>query len=273
MSAKAAFLEDRGIVSVAGAEAGPFLHNLVTNDVLGLAPGEARFAALLTPQGKIVADFFILRADDEHGPRYLLDCPAPLTPELMKKLALYRLRAKLDIADRSAELGVAAYWDGAPPERAWRDPRETAIGWRKIAPRDGLRTLGDAGYAAHRIACGVPQGGADFVYGDAFPHDVNMDALHGVDFKKGCYVGQEVVSRVQHRGAARKRVLRAHFSGAPPAVGAEIMAGDAAIGVMGSTAQGLGLALVRVDKLEEAMAAGAAIRCGATPLHFEAPGV
>lgn len=273
MSAKAAFLGDRGIVSVTGAEAGAFLQNLVTNDVLGLAPGEARFAALLTPQGKIVVDFFVVRADDENSPRFLIDCPAPLAADLTKKLTLYRLRAKLDIADRSADLGVAACWHGDAPAGAWRDPREPEMGWRRIASREELAGLGDAGYAAHRLACGVPQGGVDFVYGEAFPHDVNMDALHGVDFRKGCYVGQEVVSRVQHRGTARKRVLRAHFSGDAPTMGAEITANDVVIGAMGSTAQGVGLALVRVDKLEEAMAAGAAIRCGATALHFEAPGV
>lgn len=255
---EAAYLADRGVVSVSGAEAGAFLQGLFTNDVLGLERGAARFAALLSPQGKILVDFLVAR--DPEG--FLIDCPAALAGELTKKLTLYRLRAKLAIVDRSAELGVAAYWNGDAPEGAYRDPRANGLGWRRIAPRAALSSLGDAGYEAHRIACGAPKGDVDFAYGDTFPHDANMDLLHGVDFNKGCYVGQEVVSRVQHRGIARKRIVPVNFDGQAPARGAEIFSGDVVIGTMGGSVGGRGLALIRVDKAAEAEAitcAGAAL--------------
>ena len=262
MGAKAAYLEDRGVVSVVGAEAGSFLQGLFTNDVAGLAPGEARFAALLSPQGKILVDF--LAARDADG--FLIDCPAALAGELTKKLTLYRLRAKIAIADRSAELGVAAYWNGDAPEGAYRDPRADGLGWRRIAPRSGISGLGDDGYEAHRIACGVPRGGVDFAYGDTFPHDANMDLIHGVDFRKGCYVGQEVVSRVQHRSAACKRVVPVTFEGASPAPGAEILSGDVVIGAMGASFGHRGLALLRVDKAAET------VTCEGRPLGVELEG-
>lgn len=266
MSAKAAFLADRGVISVAGAEAAAFLQGLLTNDVLKLQPGEARFAALLSPQGKILFDFLVLRAGDAAAPQFLIDCPAALAADLAKRLTLYRLRAKIDIADRSADLGVAAYWGGDAPQGAFRDPRAEALGLRRIGPRAELAALGDDGYEAHRIACGVPKGGVDFAYGDTFPHDANMELIHGVDFAKGCYVGQEVVSRVQHRGTARKRVTPVHFAGDAPAIGAEIFAGDVAIGAMGASANGQGLAMLRVDKAADALAGGLALTCGGVTL-------
>jgi len=267
MGAKAAYLDDRGVIAVAGAEAASFLHGLFTNDVQHLDAGDARFAALLTPQGKIIVDFLVVRADDADGPRFLIDCPAALAGELARKLMLYRLRARLDIADRSADLGVVAHWDGAPPQGAWRDPRAEGLGWRRIAPRVEISGLGDSGYEAHRIARGVPRGGIDFPYGDAFPHDANMDRIRGVDFKKGCYVGQEVVSRMQHRGAARKRVVPVSFPGAAPAAGTEIFAGDVVIGAMGAAAGGRGLALLRIDKAE-----GAGLTCGGAALTADLRG-
>ena len=129
--------------------------------------------------------------------------------------------------------------------------------WRVIAPPAELNSLepsdAESDYDAHRIACGAPQGGRDFAWGDTFPHEANMDRLHGVDFRKGCYVGQEVVSRVEHRGLARKRIVRVSLEGAAPE-GEAVRAGDIAVGVMGSSAAGLGLALLRLDKVEEATA-------------------
>lgn len=266
MSANAAFLPDRSVILVSGAEAPAFLQGLFTNDVQKLQPGEARFAALLSPQGKILFDFLVLRDGDAATPRFLIDCPAALAADLAKRLMLYRLRAKVEIADRSADLGVAAFWGGAAPQGAFRDPRAAALGFRRIGPRAELAALGDDGYEAHRIACGVPKGGVDFAYGDAFPHDANMELIHGVDFAKGCYVGQEVVSRVQHRGTARKRVTPVRFAGDAPAIGAEIFAGDAAIGAMGASANGQGLAMLRVDKAAEALAGGLALTCGGVTL-------
>ena len=250
-----AFLDDRGIVAVEGAEARALLHRLVTSDVLGLAPGEARYTALLSPQGKVMVDFLIVDATTDGGAdRFLLDCPAALAPDLARKLTLYRLRAAVGIADRSADLGVTAHWPDGPGAR---DPRHPALGTRDIGPRGIADPAARLAYEAHRIALGIPEGGRDFAYGDAFPHDVNLDRLGGVDFGKGCYVGQEVVSRVHHRGTARKRIVPVHFDGPAPAGGADITVGEIVIGTMGTSLDGRGLAMVRTDRAEEAAALGA----------------
>ena len=257
-----AFLEDRGIVEVGGGDARALLQRLVTNDVETLVAGEARYAALLTPQGKITVDFLVVDATPRGGPpRLLLDCPAALAAELAHRLALYRLRAKVAIADLSAALGVTAGWPDRPAGEGivYRDPRRDGLGFRRIGERAAAHP--DAGararYDAHRIALGVPDGGRDFAYGETFPHDANLDRLAGVDFRKGCYVGQEVVSRVHHRGTARKRIEAVRFLGRAPPAGAEIAVGGIAIGTMGSSAGEIGLALVRSDRVAEAAAEGA----------------
>ena len=216
---KAALLPDRGVVKVAGDDARRFLHGLVTADVSTLAPGEARFAALLTPQGKIIADFIIAEAEAADGGGFFLDCPRALAQTLVQKLTLYRLRARITIEDLSDTLAVMAVWDGTGATECgllFTDPRLLALGLRCILPPDlasdaaaelGAVLTDAAAYESHRIALGVPRGGQDFIYGDAFPHDTDMDQLGGVDFKKGCYIGQEVVSRIEHRGTARTRIV------------------------------------------------------------------
>ncbi len=169
------------------------------------------------------------------------------------------MRAQVTISDVSGSLAVAAGWDGAPPPaaqgRVFDDPRGAGLGWRAIAPHAELEKLGapasEQDWHAHRIACSAPQGGVDFPWGDTFPHEANMDRLNGIDFKKGCYVGQEVVSRVQHRGLARKRITRVDIAGQTPAPGAEITAGEISIGAMGSSSGNAGLALIRLDKAEK----------------------
>ncbi len=250
-----AFLDDRGIVEVEGPDARALLHRLVTSDVASLGRGEARYAALLSPQGKIAVDFLVLDDTPEGGPdRFLLDVPVALAPDLARKLTMYRLRADVRIADRSADLGVAAHWRDGP---GFRDPRHSDLGTRAIGPRAESGAEARLRYDAHRIALGVPDGGRDFAYGDAFPHDANLDRLGGVDFGKGCYVGQEVVSRVHHRGTARKRIVPVVFDGRAPAPGAEITVGGIAIGTMGSSVGTRGLATVRVDRAADAAALGA----------------
>lgn len=260
--AKIAVLGSRAVLRVGGADARAWLQGLVTNDVEHIPPGEARFAALLTPQGKIVADFLIV----PDGDGLLIDCAADQAQALARRLAMYRLRANVEISP-VASLAVAAGWGGPPPAaskgRIFDDPRDPRLGWRAIAAHDELERLGEPAseseWHAHRIACGAPEGGRDFAWNDAFPHDANMDLLHGIDFKKGCYVGQEVVSRVQHRGLARKRVAIVRLEGRPPPPGAEIRAGDVAVGAMGSSAGGTGLAMLRLDKVDDAQAAGRAL--------------
>src|SRR5580704_16606755 len=249
---KAAFLPDRGVVKVSGEGARDFLNGLLTTDVALLRPGLGRFGALLTPQGKITVDFLITEAPAGHGGGYLIDCPRALAQALADKLGFYKLRAKVAVENLSDSLGVLAAWDGdfaVKPDLALADPRNAALGWRILIPEElaqkvadliGAELVDSAAYDAHRIASGVPRGGLDFMYRDAFPHETNMDRLHGVDFDKGCYVGQEVVSRMQHRGTARTRTVKILLDGAPPEAGSPVLAGDKPLGTMGSSADGKG---------------------------------
>ena len=280
---KAAFLPDRGVVKVSGETARDFLNGLVTTDLTLLRPGLGRFGALLTPQGKIVADFLITEAPAGDGGGFLIDCPRALAQTLADKLGFYKLRAKVGIENLSDSLGVLAAWDGdfeMKPDLAFADPRTIALGWRILAPEElaqkvadliGAELVDSAGYEAHRIASGVPRGGLDFMYGDAFPHETNMDRLHGIDFEKGCYVGQEVVSRMQHRGTARTRTVRVIIEGPSPEPGATILAGDKPIGTMGSTAGHNGLALIRTDRVADALAAGMKLTAGGLAIHLADP--
>jgi folate-binding protein YgfZ len=176
------------------------------------------------------------------------------------------------IEDRSEEIAVLAYPD--PPQVdgiVIRDPRSDAMGFRAYVPREeaAMAPTDIHPYEASRIAAGVPKGGVDFIYGDAFPHEANFDRINGVDFQKGCYIGQEVVSRMQHRGTARKRVVKVAFSGEAPPPGAEIKAGDTLIGTIGSSADEHGLAMVRIDRVEEAKTAGVAPIASGTALDIQ----
>jgi tRNA-modifying protein YgfZ len=272
---KAAHLTDRGVVRIGGPEARGFLQGLVTGNAVTLQPGEARWAALLSPQGKILFDFLMSATSEADSDAILLDVSREKIPDLVKKLTMYKLRAKVDIADESEHLGVIALYGGAPGEGA-RDSRHPDMGTRLIAPNGKIAAQmltfgGDAGlddYAAHRIALGVPEGGVDFAYGDALPHEADMDQLNGVDFKKGCFVGQEVVARMQYRGTTRNRVLKVALEGAAPPPGAIVMAGETKVGVMGSSAGAQGLALLRIDRAEEATQAGQALVSGETRLRL-----
>src|SRR5712675_2077713 len=281
---KAAFLPDRGMVKVSGIEARDFLNGLVTSDVTLLRPGLGRFGALLTPQGKIIVDFLITEALAGHGGGFLIEAPLPLTKGLADKLGFYKLRAKVTVENLSDSLGVLAAWDGEPamkPDLSFADPRHAALGWRILVPEELKQKVADLigadladsdAYEAHRIACGAPRGGLDFMYGDAFPHETNMDRLHGVDFEKGCYVGQEVVSRMQHRGTARTRTVKIILDGPSPEPGATILAGDKPVGTMGSTSGKNGLALIRTDRVSDALDAGLKLTAGGLAIHLAEPG-
>ncbi|TFV42607.1 folate-binding protein [Bradyrhizobium frederickii] len=280
---KSAFLPDRSVVKVAGEDARNFLNGLVTTDVDRLKPGLGRFGALLTPQGKIIVDFLITEVPAGHGGGFLIDCPKALADNLATKLKFYKLRAKVTV--ETLDLGVLAAWDGQPaaqPDLAFTDPRNDALGYRILIPEDLKQKLSDligaelvdaAEYEAHRIALGVPRGGLDFMYGDAFPHETNMDRLAGVDFDKGCYVGQEVVSRMQHRGTARTRSVKVLLDGASPEAGATILAGDKPVGTIGSTSGGKGIALVRIDRVADALDAGQPLTAGGLALKLADPDV
>lgn len=281
---KAALLPDRGVVKVAGDDARKFLDGLLTVDIGSVSPTRARFAALLTPQGKIIVDFLVVQTPAPG--HYFLDAPRALAPDLVQRLNFYKLRAKVIVEDLSDTLGVLAAWDGAARGdfgQCYPDPRLPALGSRcllapHLAPQAAQAlgaTLADAAaYERHRIALGVPRGGADFIYSDAFPHEADMDQLGGVDFDKGCFVGQEVVSRIEHRGIARTRVVPVAFDGPPPEAGATVTAGESNLGMMGSGSGdiGRGLATLRLDRVAEAMAKPTPIVAGGIVIRPLKPG-
>jgi folate-binding protein YgfZ len=271
---QAALLPDRGVVKVAGEDARRFLNGLTTSDMDKVGPQAARYAAVLTPQGKIVADFIAAEAEAEDGGGFYLDCPKALAQTLTEKLTFYKLRAKVTVEDVSHALGVMAVWDGAALSDfglSYTDPRLPALGARTILPPEmvaeaaadlGATAADPEAYDAHRITLGVPRGGQDFAYGDTFPHEADMDQLGGVDFDKGCYVGQEVVSRVEHRGTARSRVVPVAYDDYAPSTGLPVMAGEKQAGMFGSSAKGRGLALLRLDRVADALASGEPLTCG-----------
>jgi tRNA-modifying protein YgfZ len=280
---KAALLPDRGVIKVVGDDARNFLHGLVSADILTLKPGTARFCALLTPQGKIIADFIVVEAPAAQGGGFFLDVPRSLTATLVAKLNLYKLRSRLIIEDLSEILGILAAWHGEATTGhglCYGDPRLPALGLRVMLPPhlapaaagDLGAVLLDAGeYEAHRIALGVPSGGLDFRYGDAFPHEADMDQLRGIDFAKGCYVGQEVVSRMEHRGSARTRTVPVRYEGAAPTAGIAVTAGERQLGTMGSAAAGHGLALLRLDRVAEALSNRQPLLAGGVPIRLVKP--
>ncbi len=241
---KTGFLPGRALFSIEGPDAGHFLNNLVTADIEGLAPGQAIHAALLSPQGKILFDFFVLRTAEA----YLIDCAARQRAELVKRLGFYKLRAKVSVAVHEGEVGVSL--QEPKSDLRFADPRSAAIGWRYVVERDSLAESLD--YDAARIALGLADSEADLGSGEFFPHEANLDQLGAVSFNKGCYVGQEVVSRMEHRGTARSRILPVELGGEAPPKGTEIRSGDKLVGSMLSSFGRQGLALIRLDRLGDA---------------------
>jgi folate-binding protein YgfZ len=245
-------LKDRSVIALEGGEARDFLQGLVTNDIQGLTPETGVYAALLTPQGKILFDFLVTEGDGA----VLLDCPADRADALVKRLTMYRLRAKIDIAVRP-QLSVYAGLSGRPAERAvtFIDPRLSALGHRSIGASAEMPDFleGPATYHAERLALGVPEG-SDFGSDKIFALDAGLDELHGVAFEKGCYVGQELTARMKHRGTARKRILSISADSMLPPAGIAITSGGQEIGEIISTYGTKGFALVRLDRLDEAKA-------------------
>jgi hypothetical protein len=271
-------LTDRAVVRLSGAGARAFLQGLITNDIGKAAEGIAIHAGLLSPQGKILFDFFIL--PDHDG--YLLEVAKSQSEGLRRRLAFYRLRAEVKIEAEPA-LKVAASWDDAAPPKLppsahiFADPRLASLGFRLLLPAEselgelGCTVVSERDYHAHRIALGVPEGGCDYAFGDIFPHEALFDQLDGVDFDKGCFVGQEVVSRMQHRGTTRKRIVGVVGETDLPAPGADILAGNMPIGTLGSVDGKSGLALIRLDRAEDAKAQGISLRAGAAAISLRIP--
>jgi len=263
-------LKDRGVVRIGGSDAALFLHGLVTADIESLTDGGTTFGGLLAPQGKILFDFVAHR----RGDAFLLDVPAEAVADLVKRLGFYRLRAAVEIDDLSAEtavvvdLGADAPADGVGIPA---DPRLAALGTRTLAP--SAETTGDstAAYHERRIPLGIAEAWRDYPSADVFPHEANFDYLSGVSLVKGCYVGQEVVSRMQHRGTARKRFIPCRLEGAAIELGTEITVDGRKVGRTGSAGGGYQLALLRLDRIGEVGAGNAPLTAGDSHLRPEMP--
>ena len=254
----------RALLRVEGADARPFLQGLVTNDVTRLAPGRAVYAALLSPQGKYLFDFLLVEAGDG---AVLVDVAADRAAALLQRLSLYKLRRAVTVTAAEG-LGVALVWGEAPATAALAvpDPRDPALGWRLYAA-DPLAALAEAGatpatfadYDTLRLTRAVPETGTDLVPDETYILEAGFERLHGVDFRKGCYVGQEVTARMHHKTELRKGLLPVRVEGTPPPPGTPVLMADGrAAGTLHSAIDGLGLAHLRFDRLDGPLMAGEA---------------
>ena len=256
-------LSGRAVIRLTGEDRLTFLQGIITQDMKRLDAEPAIFSALLTPQGKILFDFFMAKTADA----LLIDCDAETAPALLKRFALYKLRAKVGL-EIDETLKVAASANELKDGVAFRDPRAPELGWRAIVSDAGA--AGDA-YDRRRIAAGVPEFGSDFSSDEMFLLDVNYDALAAVRYKKGCFVGQEVSSRMKRKGEARRRTLVADFEGAPPPKGSPVTAGDSTLGEIMSGADGVALAAIRLDRWEKARTEEIPVECGGRELRLRIP--
>lgn len=249
-------LDDRGVVAVKGADSEKFLQGLITNDLDTLKTKSALFTGLLSPQGKILFDFFVVPTDDG----FSIDIAKEHVEALIKRLTLYRLRAAVAFEDKSEIANVVAVWGGTLAETAgtearisFPDPRHSGLGLRLLFdPNDSTSaTSPSLAYHEHRIGLGIPEGGRDYVFADTYPHEALYNDLHGISFSKGCFIGQEVVSRMEHRKATKKRIVMVESDRTLPKPGTDITAGDISLGRLGSSANTKGLALIRIDRLKD----------------------
>jgi len=263
-------LSNRALVHITGDDAEKFLQAVITTDLDKLGPDDLKPGALLAPQGKILFDFLISRIDG--GLRF--DLPASIAADFIKRITLYRLRAKAEITQLPESLVSVSWQTESHPsqsdsiKRDSRFPDELNV-HRIYGPADG--TTDNSAWTTLSAAHAIAEGEADFAYNDVFPHDVNFDQTGGVSFPKGCFIGQEVVSRMQHRGTARRRVLVAHSDGNLPPMGTPITVDGREIGTTGSSADTIGIALVRIDRAKDAIDAGSPILAGETPITLTLP--
>lgn len=261
-----AFLPNRRFIRIAGEAATDFLQNLITTDLDSLGEREARAGALLTPQGKILFDFLISR----DGTDYVLETSADQQEPLLRRLTMYKLRAAVDLKAEDVE-GVSVYWNEGEPAGSVTDHRFAKAGVAVHRVPGKSTEDGSSNYDALRIANGIVESGSDYALQDAFPHDVLMDVNDGVSFRKGCFVGQEVVSRMKHRGTARRRVVIVSAVNALPPSGTEIVAGSKSIGALGTVIGNQGLAIIRIDRAADAMASGNMMTAGETAVTVALP--
>ena len=284
-----ALLDDRGILAVSGAERRSFLQGLVSNDVEKVGPAQARYAALLTAQGKYLHDFMMIEFDEA----IWLEAEAGRLSDLKRRLSIYRLRAKAALDERQEFAVAVVFGAGAPAAiglseepgaarpfgsgLAFVDPRLAALGVRCILPRADLRSaLAGTGlaessffeYDRHRLELGIPDGGRDLVAEKSILLEAGFDELNGVDWQKGCYIGQELTARTKYRGLIKKRLMPVAIDGPAPAPGTIVTADGREAGEMRSSRDGLGLALLRIEPVSE----GRQLKAGDTTLRPSTPG-
>ena len=243
MTARIARLESRALIRVSGPDARSFLHTLLTQDVETLAPGELRFGALLSPPGRLMFDLFLWGEEDA----VVLDVNADRRDALLQRLAMYKLRARVMVEpdDRT----VLAAWGGGLPDGFAADPRAPGLGGRACGAVAAAEATEDD-WQAHRLSVGVPDPAADAPSDKTYPIEANFDLLNGIDFQKGCFVGQETTSRMKRRGSIKNRMLPITFAGPPPPFGAEVLNGELRAGEVLSGRDGAAMASLRLDRID-----------------------
>ena len=267
-----AALPERGVIEVGGEDRANFLQGLVSNDVTQAIPGRSVWAALLTPQGKWLADFFIL-AD---GDRLVLDCERALMPLLLQRLSRFRLRSKVTL--RTAEdLSVYAAWDGTPTNTSTgqavvaADPRLPEAGWRLLSATPLPATAFEADWDRHRLALGLPDGSRDLEAEKTILLEAGFDELNGVSWTKGCYMGQELTARTKYRGLVKRRLVPVSVSGVLPPPGTPVLRNAVDVGTMRSGREQSGLAVLRIDALRDTLTCGGATLTPRVPAWMALP--
>ena len=259
-------LADRAHIAVSGRDAPEFLQSLITTDLPSLPADAVRPGALLTPQGKILFDFLI----SGDGDGFLIETSADQRDAFVKRLTMYKLRAAVEISPRD-ETATTVSWD-LPEAEGKRDARFAKAGVTVLRSPGAAGSDDAALYDALRVENGIVESGRDFALSDAFPHDVLLDLTDGLSFRKGCYVGQEVVSRMQHRGTARRRPVIVRGEADLPPAGTDILAGGKPVGTLGTVAGKAGLAIVRIDRAADAQREGTPLLAGDVPVTVSLPG-
>lgn len=273
-----ASLPHRGVLEIQGDDKAPFLQGLLSNDIYELTPDQALYATLLTPQGRFLYDFFITEQEGS----YFLDAESCRLPDLIKKLSLYKLRSRVQLIPRP-DVKVYVCWGegvanvlnlkeerGFFHEGFYVDPRLRELGARAMVCEEpqGFSRSAVQDYARHRIKLGVPEGGLDLIPEKSILLELGLDELNAINWKKGCYVGQELTTRSKFLGLVRKRLFPVTIEGSAPEFGAEIFLDDTPVGVMRSSQEGIGLALLRLEHLKfDDEGQGPTLRCGEAILH------
>jgi folate-binding protein YgfZ len=250
-----AALPQRAVLVIEGEDRTTFLQGLVSNDVAAATPGSAIWTALLTPQGKWLADFFIVADED----RLLLDCERAQAPMVLQRLTRFRLRSKVTLGVAEA-LQVYVAWNGVPDVDALAvpDPRLPEAGWRLLSAVPLVTTASADDWDRHRLMLGLPDGSRDLEAEKTVLLEAGFDELHGVSWSKGCYMGQELTARTKYRGLIKRRLVPVAVEGPLPAPGTPVLCDTIEIGTMRSGQDQIGLAVLRLDKLDAALMCGGA---------------